>query len=62
MKVRGRPMIPRVSPKIHPQEGETWKMRKCFIYREKEELSLYVSPFHPHPPARCPYACICACT
>ena len=41
----------RVSPfftHVSPHQGETPEPRKRQEYKEKQQLSLYLSPFHPH--------------
>ncbi len=41
---------------VSPSRGETWDGQKRQEYKGKEELSLHVSLFHPHPPAYHPAA------
>lgn len=36
---------------VSPARGETWDGQNMHEYKGKEELSLHLSPFHPHPPA-----------
>ena len=50
-----------ISPWFHSLGVKREIGRKGHIYREKQQLSLLLSPFHPHPLAIRPPACIRVC-
>jgi hypothetical protein len=53
MNDRTQLMIPQASPKIHPRRVKLGKREKGLNIK-KNNNSLHVSPFHPHPPRAMP--------